>query len=104
MTRSGGSFPISPFGRPVALRERHQLQDVEGVLPAPGVLQHVLHPAPFSPHAVQGAYEVVLAELVLVAEEGTLLQGHRHGRPVFGTFTAGEPDAIQPPANRPSEP
>lgn len=50
------------------------------------------------PHAVQGPDEVVLVELVLVPQQGTLLQRHGHGRPVFGTFTASEADAIQPPA------
>jgi len=46
------------------------------------------------PHTVQSSDEEVLAELVFVAQEGTLLQRDRHGGPVFGTFTAGQPDAI----------
>lgn len=50
-------------------------------------------------HTVQRSDEIVLMELVLVPQQGTLLQRHRHGRPVFGTFTAGEADAIKPPTD-----
>lgn len=50
-------------------------------------------------HAVQGPDKVVFMELVLVPQQGTLLQRHRHGRPVFGTFAAGEADAIKPPTD-----
>lgn len=50
-------------------------------------------------HAVQRPDKRVLMELVLVPQQGTLLQRHRHGRPVFGTFAAGEADAIKPPTD-----
>lgn len=50
-------------------------------------------------HAVQRPDKIVLMELVLVPQQGTLLQRHRHGRPVFGTFAAGETDAIKPPTD-----
>lgn len=50
-------------------------------------------------HAVQCPDKIVLMELVLVPQQSTLLQRHRHGRSVFGTFTAGEADAIKPPTD-----
>lgn len=60
-------------------------------------LKHFVRKLPA--HAVQCPDEIVLMELVLVPQQGTLLQRHRHGRPVFGTFTAGEADAIKPPTD-----
>lgn len=101
---SGVNLPIGPLRRPVDLGECHQLQHVEGILPAFNILLHILNPTSLPPHAVQGSYEVILVELVLVSQQGTLLQGYRHRRPVFGTFTAGEPDPVQPSADRSSEP
>lgn len=101
---SGVNLPIGPLRRPVDLRECHQLQHVEGILPAFNILLHILNPTSLPPHAVQGSCEVILVELVLVSQQGTLLQGYRHRRPVFGTFTAGEPDPVQPSADRSSEP
>ncbi len=48
------------------------------------------------PHAVQSSHKVIFIELVLVPQQRALLQRHWHGRPVFGTFTAGEADTIHP--------
>lgn len=36
---------------------------------------------------------------MFVTQEGALLQRDRHGGPVFGTFTAGKPDAVEPSAD-----
>lgn len=41
---SGVNLPIGPLRRPVDLRECHQLQHVEGILPAFNILLHILNP------------------------------------------------------------
>lgn len=51
------------------------------------------------PHAIQCPNEEVFVQLVLVPQDGALLQRHRHGCPVFGTFAAGEAHSVQLPAN-----
>lgn len=45
-------------------------------------------------HTVQCSDKEVLMQLVLVSQDGALFKRHGHGRPVFGTFTAGETDTI----------
>ena len=47
------------------------------------------------PHAVQGPGKEGLVQLVLVSQDGALLERHRHRRPVFGTFTTGETNAVE---------
>lgn len=51
------------------------------------------------PHAIQRPNKEVFVQLVLVPQDGALLQRHRHGCPVFGTFAAGEAHSVQLPAN-----
>lgn len=63
---------------------RFSFRRCEGVLPA---------------HAVQGLCEDLRRHAVLVLQDQALLQRDRHGRPVFGAFTAGETDAVQPAAD-----
>lgn len=46
------------------------------------------------PHAVERRAEVLLAERVSLPQQHTLLQGHRHGRAVLGTLTAGQAHAV----------
>lgn len=53
----------------------------EGVLPA---------------HTVEGLREDLRRHAVLVLQDQALLQGHRHGRAVFGAFAAGEANPVQP--------
>lgn len=50
-------------------------------------------------HAVQGLREDLGRHAMLVLQDQALLQGHRHGGTVFGAFTAGETNPIQPPAD-----
>lgn len=113
MEQIGGSCPqISPFNAPFPLHSSTQnearredarrdnarsptINQEITLKTSPPKLSFSLSP----PHAVQGSYEVILVELVLVSQQGTLLQGYRHRRPVFGTFTAGEPDPVQPSAD-----
>lgn len=51
------------------------------------------------PHAIQRPNEEVFVQLVLVPQDGALLQCHRHGCPVFGTLAAGEAHSVQLPAD-----
>lgn len=91
----GVSFSVSAFWRSVALGESQQLQHVESIPSAFDILQYVLYAASFSSHTVQGPDEEVFVQLVLVPQDGALLQRHWHGGPVFGAFTAGEADAVE---------
>lgn len=45
-------------------------------------------------HTIQGSDKEVLVQLVLVSQDGALFKGHRHGRPVLGTFATGETNTI----------
>lgn len=52
--------------------------------------------APHSPaHALQGLCEDLRGHAVLVLQDQTLLQGHRHGCAVLGTLAAGESDPVK---------
>lgn len=59
----------------------HVLVHCEGVLPA---------------HTVEGLREDLWRHAVFVLQDQALLQGHRHGRAVFGAFAAGETNPVQP--------
>lgn len=51
---------------------------------------------PHSPaHALQGLCEDLRGHAVLVLQDQTLLQGHRHGCAVLGTLAAGESDPVK---------
>lgn len=50
-------------------------------------------------HAVQRLREDLRRHAVLMLQDQALLQGHRHRRAVFGAFTAGETNAVQPAAD-----
>lgn len=47
-------------------------------------------------HTVKGLREDLRRHAVLVLQDQALLQGHRHGRAVFGAFAAGEANPVQP--------
>lgn len=47
-------------------------------------------------HTVEGLREDLRRHAVLVLQDQALLQGHRHGRAVFGAFAAGETNPVQP--------
>lgn len=59
-------------------------------------MQEYLH---IPSHTIQRLNKEVFVKLVLVPQDGALLQCHRHGCPVFGTFAAGEADSVQLAAN-----
>lgn len=46
-------------------------------------------------HALQGLCEDLRGHAVLMLQDQTLLQGHRHGCAVLGTLAAGESDPIK---------
>lgn len=73
LTSSRVNFSVSPLWWSVALGKGHQLQHVEGIFPASNILFNVLNPTSFSPHTVQSTDEEILAELVFITKEGTLL-------------------------------
>lgn len=50
-------------------------------------------------HAVQGLREDLRRHAVLVLQDQALLQGHRHGRAVFGAFAAGESNPVESPTD-----
>lgn len=73
-----------------------ELQRVKRVLSASDVLHGVFSSAALAAHTVEGLREDLWSHAVFVLQDQTLLQGHRHGRAVFGAFAAGETNPVQP--------